>query len=219
MKIIQDKDCYVQRDDIDYLISNNEKIPSELFFELNMNVLNDSDFIKIENKIAKRFILQSDIPSFDELNSYDLNILDEMLFKLRLSIFDSDEYEDEEINAIVSERRKLEYLIRQIKEIIAFKKNISKLVYPNIPNPNFTSLSNDNLIASMSMNLGNVLIYNPNGTSVDREDDPAFCEIAYQMLMHDLDINEEIILSYENDDKYLILKNIVKSYGRKKIRH
>ncbi len=219
MKIINDKDCYVQREDIEYIIDNSESVPSELFFELNMSILSDNDFIKIENPVAKRFILQSKIPSFDELNNYSISKLEEIIMKIKLSIFDSDDLTSEEIediNAMILERRNREYLLRQIKEMVAFKKRQSKLIYPNIPNPSYITLTNGVLNAAHSMNYGKVLIYNLNGSLVSSEEDKEFCEVAYQLLMHDYEEGEDINLSMENEGKYLVLENINYKHLKKK---
>ena len=54
MKIINNNECYVQRDDIEYLVDNNRDVPNELFLELNMSILDDHDFIRIKNPVAKR---------------------------------------------------------------------------------------------------------------------------------------------------------------------
>lgn len=219
MKIINDKDCYVQREDIEYIIDNSKSVPSELLFELNMSILGEKDFIKIENPIAKRFILKSPIPSFDELSSYSISKLEEMIMKIKLSIFDSDDLIDEEIddiNAIILERRNREYLLRQIKEILSFKRKTTKLIYPNIPNPNYISLTDGDLVASHSLNFGKILVYSTNGNIVDGENNREFLDVAYQLLMHDFDSVEDINLTMNIDGKYLVLENINHISLRKK---
>lgn len=219
MKIINNNECYVQREDIEYILDNSNNVPSELFFELNMSIIGDRDFIKIENPVSLRFILQSQIPTFDELNSYSTNKLEEFIIKLKLSIFDSDDEltseELKDIDKMILERRNREYLLRQLKEMVAFKKRTSKLTYPNIPNPNYSCVTNGILNAYNSMNPDKIVVYSIDGGSVS-EEDMAFCETAYQLLMHDYEDTEEISLNIINEGKYLVIENNNQKYLRRK---
>ena len=220
MKIINNNDCYIQRDDIEYLVDNNRDIPNELFLELNMSVFDDHDFIKIQNPIAKRYVLQSNIPTFDELNEKSLDTLEDIIFKIKLAIFDSDDEltskEIEEINEIIRERRNREYWLKQIKEIVAFKKRVSKLEYPNIPNPNMCPLSDGKYNATISLNSDKVIIYNLNGSEVKEGEDLEFCETAYKLLMHDYMDVESIGIKTFVDGKYLVVEGINNKRIRKR---
>lgn len=220
MKIINNNECYVQRDDIEYLVDNNRDVPNELFLELNMSILDDHDFIRIKNPVAKRYILQSDIPSFDELNSMSLNRLEDFIFKIKISIFDSDDEltskELEEINEIIRERRNREYILNQLKEIVAFKKRMSKLEYPNIPNPNIPSISNGICNASPSLNYDKVVVYNLNGSEINSKEDLEFCEVACKLLMHDYMDTESLSINTFMDGKYLVVENLTYKRLRRK---
>ena len=205
MKIISNKECYVQRDDIEYLIENDRNIPSELFFELSMSIINDNDFVKIQNPIALQYILQSNIPSFEELNALDKSKLDEMLFKLKMCIFDCcDESEEENLDEIIRERRNLEYIIKQLKEIIAYKKGTSKLNYPNIPNPNSQSIEIDNYIANKSLNMDTIVIYDIDGKELSATEDIEMCKMAYKVLY---ETDEDISIHTFMEGKYLVVEN------------
>lgn len=220
MKVINNEDCYVQRDDLEYIIDNNKDVPNELFSELNMSILDENDFIKIKNPVAKRYILQSNIPTFDELNSLSLSKLEDIIFKIKLSIFDSEDEltskELEEINEIIRERRNREYLLKQLKEIVAFKKRNSKLIYPNIPNPNMPGVSNGIYNACPSLNYDKVVIYNLNGNEINEQEDIEFCEIAYKMLMHDYMDVDNVNVNTFVDGKYLVVENLSYKMIRRK---
>ena len=218
MRIINDKDCYVQKEDIEYLIDNGKIIPNELFMELKMAEFDSKDFIKIENPVALQFILQSKILSFDELNSFSISRLERLIVNIRLSMLDSEDLTSEELQNLkemILERRNREYLLEQLKEMVAFKKKMSKLVYPNIPNPNTLVINDGNLYAANSMNPDKIVVYNIDGSEISSEDDIKFCELAYQLLMKDDSSEEELNLNMMYEGKYLVVENISRELKKK----
>ena len=54
-------------------------------------------------------------------------------------------------------QRYIEYIAEQIKEMIAFKENKSKISYPSVPLPGGESISNGKDIATESMNRSNFI--------------------------------------------------------------
>ncbi len=211
MKIISGNDCYVQKRDLEYLIDNNQYNTIEIYNEYKQSVFNDSDFIKINNYKVKECIINSDIPSFDELSSISINKLEELIFKIKLDIFDDDLTEEEisDINELLRIRRNREYLLNQLKEIVKYKKGISTLKYPSVPNNNYESITDGTYNASISINYNEVLIYSNSGSKISNPDDIEFCKVAYNLLMHDIQ-SEEINLQMLEENDYIIVKNIYK---------
>ena len=207
MKIISNNECYIQKDDLDYLINNNEIIPKEVF---NFTDTLYGDFIKIENESAKKYILDSSIPSFEELNSYNIKKLEHILFKIKLLVlddYDGQKMSDEELAQVILEEKNRKYMLKQIIEMIKYKKGKPSNYYPDIPNPNMLSVTNGCLIASNSINFGNVVIYNIDGSRVENTEDVEFCNIAYKLLMHDYINDTNVDLETLYDGNYLVLKN------------
>ena len=212
MKIISNNECYVQRVDLEYLLDNNVSIPKEVYNDYNRACLSNEDFIKIDNQISLRYILNSKIPSFEELNSLSTNNLEKMILKIRVIMLDSigeEKTEDEikEINEILLEKKNREYMINQIKEIINFQKKCSKLNYPTIPNPNKEVISNGELNAAVSLDKNKVVIYNLDGSRVEDPEDKEFCKVAFNILTRDENINKELDLDMKYDGNYFVIEN------------
>ena len=221
MKIISGNDCYVQRSDLEYLIDNTSKVSSDLYREYKMSVLSDEDFIKIENPIVKKLIINSEIPSFDELNSLSINKLEELVFKIKLAIFDSfdDELTDDEIKEIdemVKERKNREYILKQLKEIIKYKQRRSNLKYPDVPNNKYESITDGVYNASVSINFDKVLIYSADGSRITNPEDIEFCKVAYNLLMHDNILDSNVNLEMVENNKYIVLNNIYTKIRKRK---
>ena len=143
-----------------------------------------------------------------------------MIFKIKLSIFDSDDEltsdEIKELDEMILERRNREYLLKQLKEMVLFKKRMSKLEYPNVPNPNYINVTNGELTACNSLNYDRVVVFNINGTPVSNEEDVEFCKVAYQLLMHDNEEVDDIDLEITSEGNNLVIKNTKQRYLRRK---
>ena len=221
MKIISGNDCYVQRSDLEYLIDNTSKVSSDLYREYKLSVLSDEDFIKIENPIVKKLIISSEIPSFDELNSLSINKLEELVFKIKIAIFDSfdDELTDDEIKEIdemIKERKNREYILKQLKEIIKYKQRRSNLKYPDVPNNKYEYITDGVYNASISINFDKVLIYSADGSRITNPEDIEFCKVAYNLLMHDNILDSNINLEMIENNKYIVLNNICSKIRKRK---
>ena len=206
MKIISNKECYIQKCDLDYLVSNGVDVPNKVF---NAFRNQDSDFVKIEDQESIDFIVESIIPSFEEINDLSYSKITRMMLKIKSDLesgFDSQEMTDEEIKEALLEVMNLKYLLKQLTEIIRFRLGLSSLKYPDVPNPNRGITSNGILNAAYSLNLDNILVYNIDGSKIT-DVDQDFCNIAYKLLMHDYIDTENIDLNYEFADKYLILNS------------
>ena len=215
MKIISNNECYIQREDLDYLMDNNRDIPNELFKAFENN---NDDFVKIENKIAFEYVLNSDIVSFNDLENLSLKKLNRELFKLKslFDDFDSRDVTEEEVKQALLEEKNRRYIIKQLLEIIKYKRGQSELSYPDVPKPNTLGVTNGRTNASLSLNFGNVVIYNMDGSRVDEEENKEFCEVAYRMLMHDYIQDENIDINYFCSNNKIILKRKIKELVKKK---
>ena len=169
MKIISNRECYVQKDDLVYLIDNDYNVPSEIIYNLTRAVNDESDFVKIEDDISIEYILGSDVPSFDDLNSLRIEEIQTRIDRLRSSFFDgwidsNEETSREELINMIQDKRNKEYLLKQLMEILAYKKRISTLKYPDVPYGGMVTFTDGVLNASLSINQDKVLIYKSNKT-------------------------------------------------------
>ncbi len=212
MRIISNNECYVQKSDLEYIVENEKNIPNEIYNDLS-RFQNDKEYLKIDNQKSLECVLNTNIIDFSLISNYDVSKLEKEIIKLKLLIldeFDSDmSYEEEEdINKIIQERKNREYILKQLKEMIEYKSLQSKINYPNIPNPNYESITNDNMCASRSINPNEIVVYNLDGSRVVDEDNKEFIEISYKLLLHDeLDSKKILELTTYNDGKYLVVKN------------
>ncbi len=206
MKIINKDDCYVQKSDFEYILDTCNNIPNEVFREYVVSLNNPNDFVKINNKVASEYIILSSIPSFEELNNYSISKIDELIFKIKLSIFDSIDNSEEELNSIKEEIKRKDYILKQLLEILKYKYKKSNLNYPNVPLDN-KSVSNGVYEAYKSINSGKVLIEIPEDTNLSELENDEFCTVAYNLLMHDeREKNVELNMFYDNG--YLVIENV-----------
>ncbi len=209
MKIISNSECYVQKQDIEFILDNNKDVPYEVVKELEH--FNNDEYKKIENKVSLEYILNSQIPCFNDLECVKLSKLETVLLKIKIELLDSEELDSEklkEIDEIIKERKNREYIIKQLKQIIDYKKHNNKIKYPSIPNPNKNNFVSNGLTnAYESLNPNEIVLYNIDGSEVDINKEREFINIAYKILMHDeiKDI-DNINLYIQSNNNYLIAK-------------
>lgn len=206
MQIINKKDCYVSKDDLIHLYDQDETMPLSLQLGLRDALVNDKDYIKITEDKGLEYIYTSDIPSFENLRKLKIKELRNKINQIILDdMLNDNKGRDLSLEEILLEKKNREYMIRQLKEMIAFKKRISKIKYPNIPLPNEIQISNGLLNAALSYNLNSIVIYNLNGSKVENINDIEFCKNAFKQLVQKE--NDDLNLEMKYEDNYLVVKN------------
>jgi hypothetical protein len=216
MQIIDRNDCYVSKDDLMHLFDNDERMPLSLQLGLKDALVNNKDYVKITEDKGLEYIYTSDIPTFESMAKLKISALRKRLVSVVLEGMMND-YEGTSLtlNEIIKEKRNREYIIKQIKEMIAFKKRMSTMVYPDIPYPYITSITDGEFVASPSYNLDRIVIYNLDGSKVEDIEDVEFCNESFKLLTHDLDPNSELDMKY--DGNYFVVKNAQKQLSKKRI--
>lgn len=202
MKIINNGECYIQERDVEYILNNDEltqDIYSKLITSKSFN-LDKSEYIKLEDQELINYIMSHrDIPDFEDLYSMNIKTLKKKMSNLLGELLDED-YSEETVYTSKSEKLKkqryIEYIEEQIKEMIEFKENKAKIIYPSVPLPNGKSISNATEVAVESMKDAEVLVYSLSQTS-EVPNDIEFFKIAYSILndlnsisIDDLDIEK-----------------------------
>lgn len=219
MKIISNNECYIQGKDINYITNYVPMIDDNIKIKLSSLYLNDGEYVKVDDRELISFIKSCEfLISFDYLFLLDLSILERMILKLRIELSDMEHVVDsiscesdriEYLEKTRNKRKNKEYLIEQINSMIEYKKGKSMCNFPNIPNPCIASIISDDLIASLSLNYENVLIYSNCNTNIIN---PEFCDIAYRLFMHDRlgDKTDKVKInqSISDDKKYICVNGI-----------
>lgn len=217
MKIINNNDCYVQREDIEYIANHVPEVDNGIKMELQTIICKPHEFIKIENPKVAEFIKSTPlIPLFELLYILPYDALERLLLELKIELQDIDLEEaiySSESDRIVyreernNRRKNKQYLINQLTEMIEYKKGKSKVDYPNVPNPCLEGIKSEGFIANLSIKYGNVLIYKEDGTTISLKDNPEFSQIAYKLYMHDTYVDDidsvEIEQKLSKDGKYI----------------
>ncbi len=141
MKIISNGECYIQGRDVEYVMYNND-FTLELYGNLLINGklhLEKDEYIKAEDKTLIDCIMtHSEISDFEDLYSMNTKSLKKKMSNLLDELLDENFTEDVIYSSKSEKLRKqryIEYITKQIKEMIAFKENKSKISYPSVPLP------------------------------------------------------------------------------------
>ena len=216
MKIIDKNDCYVSKDDLFHLFDNDDCMPLSLQQSLRDAIIFDKDYVKITEDRALEYVYTSNIPSFENLAKLKISELKRQIMDITIEEMISDSYgESLSVKEIIRERRNMEYLIKQLKEMIAFKKKYSSISYPDVPYPYMTGITNGYYNASISYNFNTVVIYNLDGSRVEDVDDIEFCKESFKLLTHDVDNEEDLDMKF--DGNYFIVKNKARKLKRRRI--
>ena len=221
MKIISNGELYVRKNDIEYLSQYDENFPLELAID---HLLNEQEnkYIRITDlKQIEYLLAQKDVLDFNLLahkKPADIKIL---MLKLKMEMFDESDKEEgmtpEEFRASQIEARKnrarIQYLISQLKESLAYKKGLNKDIYPDIPNPLYTGITNGEITSGISIKHGNIVFYKENGEEITREDiDNEFYNHAVNIVKRDIrkpnENDETELVEVQSDNKkYLVLES------------
>jgi hypothetical protein len=218
MKIISNGECYIQGRDVEHIMYNNNDFTLNLCSDLLVNGkshLEKDEYIKVENKALIDYIMaHSEIPDFEDLYSVNTKSLKREMSNLLDELLD-ESFSEDVIYSSKSEKlrkqRYIEYITEQIKEMIAFKENKSKVSYPSVPLPGGKSISNGEDIATESMNHGEVLVYSKQNSQIDEATiDNEFLRVAYAILTDMNDISLDEIDLQKINSRYLSLKQLNK---------
>ena len=108
---------------------------------------------------------------------------------------------------------RIEYLISQFKESLAYRKCQNNSIYPDVPNPNYNSLSDGQISSGISIKQGNIVFYKENGEEITREDiDNEFYNHAVNIVKRDIrkqnENDETELVEVQSDNKkYLVLES------------
>ena len=123
-----------------------------------------------------------------------------------------EEFRASQIEAYKNKMR-IEYLISQFKEILAYKKGLNRDIYPDIPNPLYTGVTNGEITSGISIKHGNIVFYKEDGEEITREDiDNEFYNHAVNIVKRDIrkqnENDETELVEVQSDNKkYLVLES------------
>ena len=174
-------------------------------------------FIKIEGEKAKKFIRKSTIiPDFGDLYTYSIEELEKMIERLKKEEWDMICSDDtlgrpqtaEERIEGYKRKKKIDYLLAQIREMIAYKRGKSMLDYPNIPNPGHRIFEIGELKATLSLQDDKIICYPEKGKTLDDIPSLAF-EVAIENLKADMrDYSDDLVYDIDSrrteDGRYFI---------------
>ena len=220
MKIISGNDVYIQGNDLERLLQNDKTFPIDMYYSVTkgMGHVNSlTNFIKIEGKHIKEHIKKSKlIPDFKELYTCSIDELESKIKELKREEWDiiygedaSDKTQTAEERIENYKRRKnIDYLLMQLREVIAYKKGKSMLNYPNVPNPGHRVFEIGELRATLSLQDNKIIGYPVKGKTLDDIPSLAF-EVAIDDLKYDMrDYSEQVEFDIERtrteDNKYEI---------------
>ena len=222
MKIISNGELYVKRSDIEFLSHYDENFPFELALD---HLLNEQDnkYIRIINQRQIDYLLsQSDVLDFNLFQCRRPEDIKLMILKIKMKLYEEsesstekmtpEEFRASQIEAYKNKMR-IEYLISQLKEILAYKKGLNRDIYPDIPNPLYTGVTNGEITSGISIKHGNIVFYKENGEEITREDiDNEFYNHAVNIVKRDIrkpnENDETELVEVQSDNKkYIVLES------------
>lgn len=220
MKIISNDDVYIQGNDLEQLLQNDKTFPLDMYYATTKrmpHVKSLTKFIRIEGEKAKKFIRKSTIiPDFAELYTYTIEELEQMIEKLKREEWDAVCSDDtlgrhqtaEERIESYKRKKKIDYLLAQVREMVAYKRGKSMLDYPNIPNPGHRVFEIGELKATLSLQNDKIICYPKNGKTLNDIPSLAF-EVAIEDLKTDMrDYNDDLVYDIDStrteDGRYFI---------------
>lgn len=222
MKIISNGELYVKRSDIEFLSHYDENFPFELALD---HLLNEQDnkYIRIINQRQIEYLLsQSDVLDFNVFQNKRPENIKLMMLKIKMKLYEESESDTEKMTPeefkasqieAYKNRMRIEYLISQLKEVLAYKKGLNREIYPDIPNPTYTGVTNGEITSGISIKHGNIVFYKENGEEITREDiDNEFYNHAVNIVKRDIrkqnENDETELVEVQSDNKkYLVLES------------
>lgn len=220
MKIISNDDVYIQGNDLEQLLQNDKTFPLDMYYASTKgmpHVKSLTKFIKIEGEKAKKFIRKSTIiPDFGDLYTYSIEELEKMIERLKKEEWDMICSDDtlgrpqtaEERIEGYKRKKKIDYLLAQIREMVAYKRGKSMLDYPNIPNPGHRIFEIGELKATLSLQDDKIICYPEKEKTLDDIPSLAF-EVAIENLKADTrDYSDDLVYDIDSrrteDGRYFI---------------
>lgn len=222
MKIISNGELYVKRSDIEFLSHYDENFPFELALD---HLLNEQDnkYIRIINQRQIEYLLsQSDVLDFNLFQCRRPEDIKLMILKIKMKLYEESESDTEKMTPeefrasqieAYKNRIRIEYLISQLKEVLAYKKGLNREIYPDIPNPTYTGVTNGEITSGISIKHGNIVFYKENGEEITREDiDDEFYNHAVNIVKRDIrkqnENDETELVEVQSDNKkYIVLES------------
>ena len=222
MKIISNGELYVKRSDIEFLSHYDENFPFELALD---HLLNEQDnkYIRIINQRQIDYLLsQSDVLDFNVFQNKRPENIKLMMLKIKMKLYEESESDTEKMTPeefkasqieAYKNRMRIEYLISQLKEVLAYKKGLNRDIYPDIPNPLYTGVTNGEITSGISIKHGNIVFYKENGEEITREDiDNEFYNHAVNIGKRDIrkpnENDETELVEVQSDNKkYIVLES------------
>lgn len=227
MKIISNNELYVRRSDIEFLSHYDRDFPLELAIDHLIDNL-ENKYVKITNPKHIDYLLeQNDVLDFNILTRMKKEDIKKMILKLKMKMYEESDKEEgmtpEEFRKSQIEsyknRMRIEYLISQLKEANEYKKGLNREIYPDIPNQNYTKITDGYISSGISIKHGNIVFYKENGEEISKEDvEDSFYTSAVNRVKKDIRLkNEEdetiLIEKQSEDKKYLILETKTMNYN------
>lgn len=220
MKIISNDDVYIQGNDLEQLLQNDKTFPLDMYYASTKgmpHVKSLTKFIKIEGEKAKKIIRKSTIiPDFGDLYTYSIEELEKIIERLKKEEWDMICSDDtlgrpqtaEERIEGYKRKKKIDYLLAQIREMVAYKRGKSMLDYPNIPNPGHRIFEIGELKATLSLQDDKIICYPEKGKTLDDIPSLAF-EVAIENLKADMrDYSDDLVYDIDSrrteDGRYFI---------------
>lgn len=223
MKLISNNECYIEGSDIEYIINYVPMISDDIKLKLGSLLTKSDEYVKVNDNELVEFIKKCEfLISFDYLFMMQYSMLESMALRLRTELSDIEHTEDsisslgdriEYCERIKNKRKNKEYLLSQIISMMEYKKGNNKCNFPNIPNPCISSIASDDMVASLSLDYENVLIYRVNNNKFSNiQNSLDFALVAYRLFMHDRfgsDIDKVCVTHRVSDDmKYISVSGI-----------
>lgn len=221
MKIISNGELYVKRSDIEFLSHYDSTFPLDLALE-HLIDMQENKYIRITNQNQIDYLLsQSDVLDFNLFQCRKPEDIKLMMLKIKMKLYDESDKEEgmtpEEFRASQIEayknRMRIEYLISQLREVLAYKKGLNRDIYPDVPNPLYTGVTNGEITSGISIKHGNIVFYKENGEEITREDiDDEFYNHAIDIVKKDIrkpnkNDETELVEAQSDNKKYLVLES------------
>lgn len=222
MKIISNGELYVKRSDIEFLSHYDSTFPLELALE-HLIDMQENKYIRITNQNQIDYLLsQSDVLDFNLFQCRKPEDIKLMMLKIKMKLYDESENDTEKMTPeefrasqieAYKNRMRIEYLISQLREVLAYKKGLNRDIYPDVPNPLYTGVTNGEITSGISIKHGNIVFYKENGEEITREDiDDEFYNHAIDIVKKDIrkpreKDETELVEAQSDNKKYLVFES------------
>ena len=209
MKIISNNDVYIQGSDLEQILQNDKTFPLDMYYAIAKgmpHVKSLTKFIKIEGEKEKDFLKRNTIiPDFGDLYTCTIEELEEMIKRLKKEEWDiicsddtlgRDQTAEERIESY-KRKKKIDYLLVQIREMVAYKRGKSMLDYPNIPNPGHRVFEIGELKATLSLQNGKIICYPKKGKKSGAYSWGCYDSYPYLLTNYENDLDSLSTLAHE----------------------